>query len=330
MSQTLERIREKKQRLDGHKPLPKALLQNLSEWLRVELTYTSNAIEGNTLSRQETALVVEKGLTVTGKTLREHLEATNHAEAWQYIEHFRDQSRKRITEKTILEIHRIILDKIDSHNAGQYRDVAVRIAGSRVVLPNPQKVPTLMKAFDAWLQQRHSISTPTVAADAHLKLVSIHPFTDGNGRTARLLCNVILLKNGFPPAIIRPRDRKVYIASLETVQLGGNADNYYEIMYAAMARGLDLYLESLSSSEEIAVRDASDTLLKIGQLAKQCRESSSAIRYWVREGLIAPSGQTPGGYQLFSQDTLRKILQIRQWQREERLTITEIRNRLAH
>src|SRR5579885_1994073 len=133
----------KKKRLDALRPLKPALLRNLEEWFRVELTYTSNAIEGNTLTRQETAIVLEKGITVGGRTLREHLEATNHAKALDRLKEVASNRRLPVGEKEILELHGMILKGIDDDNAGRYRTLMVRISGSTVVLPNAQKVPQL-------------------------------------------------------------------------------------------------------------------------------------------------------------------------------------------
>ena len=132
---------KKKLQLDAKRPFPPALVRNLDEWFRVELTYTSNAIEGNTLSRRETAVVIEKGLTVGGKSLIEHLEATNHAKALDYIHQFVNQNPQSLTERDLLKIHEIILAGVDDENAGTYRNVAVRISGSTVVMPNPMKIP---------------------------------------------------------------------------------------------------------------------------------------------------------------------------------------------
>ena len=193
MNNILQQLTEKKKKLDSFRPFPVELVKNLDEWYKIELTYTSNAIEGNTLTRQETAMVVEKGLTVEGKTLNEHLEAVNHAKAVNFVRELAEnkKTKKEITENDILDIHRIILSGINNAYAGRYRDVAVRIAGSTAVLPNPAKVPELMEDFVKWLrggEREHSVK---ISADAHFKLVSIHPFVDGNGRTARLLMNLI-------------------------------------------------------------------------------------------------------------------------------------------
>jgi len=145
-------LSNKKAQLDQFRPLPPELVTNLDDWFRVELTYTSNAIEGNTLTRQETALVVEKGLTVRGKSLNEHLEARNHANALDHVNTLVDRSSTTITEQDILAIHHMILHAIDDPNAGFYRSVPVRISGSLVVLPNHVKVPRLMAAFVSEIQ----------------------------------------------------------------------------------------------------------------------------------------------------------------------------------
>lgn len=213
--------------------------------ITVSFTYTSNAIEGDTLTRQETALIVEKGITIGGKSLIEHLEATNHVAALDWVKSIA-RSPSKITEKDIIKIHELILKGIDDDNAGRYRSVPVRISGSRVILPNPMKV---MEEFCDWLETTR-LDPIDLALEAHYKLVTIHPFIDGNGPTARLLMNLILFKNDFPPALIRKRDRLDYINSLEKAQLGGSLDDYQQIIYEAINRSLDIYLKSLKNEEE--------------------------------------------------------------------------------
>ncbi len=159
------------------------------DWFRVELTYTSNAIEGNTLTRRETALVVEKGLTVGGKSLIEHLEATNHAHALDWVREQVTRQSANLKKEDILHIHDVILKGIDDANAGHYRSVPVRISGSSVVLPNPIKVSDLMQDFAQWLANEQGLHPVELVAEAHYRLVTIHPFVDGNGRSARLLMN---------------------------------------------------------------------------------------------------------------------------------------------
>ncbi|MEX2607178.1 MAG: Fic family protein, partial [Kiritimatiellia bacterium] len=187
-----ENLTDKKKVLDSYRPLPPELVRNLEQWFIIELTYTSNAIEGNTLTRRETAVVVEKGLTVSGKSLIEHLEAVNHAHAIETMLNLAREKTKNLTEHDILHIHETILRGIDDGNAGRYRTIPVRISGSRVVLPNPLKISDLMTAFVKDISTIGKLHPVELSAEAHYQLVTIHPFIDGNGRTARLLMNLIL------------------------------------------------------------------------------------------------------------------------------------------
>ena len=319
---TLSRLHELKQQLDVHRPFPKEIIQNLDEWYKVELTYTSNAIEGNTLTRQETALIVEKGITVEGKSIVEHLEAINHAKAWEYIITLQDKNIKDISEQTVRDVHSIILRGIDMTNAGRYRNVPVRISGSTVVLPNPLKVPLLMKKFveNLYVSKDNIVD---VAIRAHFDFVSIHPFSDGNGRTGRLLMNLILMQAGFPPAIIRKEERKEYINGLEKGQLQNDLSDYNALMYKAIERSLCIYLESVEPKEKI--ESTPKQLLKIGELAKATNEPVPTIRYWTQEGLLHVKELSKGGYQMYHPDMIKRVKQIRSLQKEKRLTIEELK-----
>jgi excisionase family DNA binding protein len=284
MNDILKEILRKKLLLDSYKPLHKSVLKNLEEWYRVELTYTSNAIEGNTLTRQETALIVEKGIAVEGKSIVEHLEAINHAAAFTYIQQLTEEKkREELTIQDILDIHKMILKKIDDSNAGRLRNTPVRISGSTTVLPNPLKVPELMDEFIYWLQSTNDHPVH-VAAEAHYKFVTIHPFVDGNGRTARLLMNFILIKAGFPPAIIKKEERNRYLNALETGQTKGNVDAYYELIYDAVDRSLDIYLESAKPQEtSLQTRQG---LYTTEDVAAMLQVDPESIRRYVRSGQL--------------------------------------------
>lgn len=329
MDSLLQQIEKQKAKLDRQGPLPSALVKNLWDWYRVELTYTSNAIEGNTLSRQETALVIEKGLTVQGKTLKEHLEAVNHAEALDYIRSLVTKKHLLVTEQTILEIHRMILHKIDDSYAGRYRAVPVRVAGSAVVFPNPLKVPDLMEKFILWLKSTVKEHPVKRVIEAHLRLVSIHPFVDGNGRVARLLMNLILMQTGYPPCVIKKESRLAYINSIERAQLDQNSEDYYSMMYQAILESLDLYLDMLKSKSARKKLEPSKKLLKIGQLAKVTGETVHTLRFWTKEGLLVVKDHSPGGYQLYDPSMIERVRAIRKLQQEKRLTIAEIKSRLS-
>lgn len=321
-----ETLTEKKDQLDRHRPLPPDLVRNLEQWFTIELTYTSNAIEGNTLTRNETAVVVEKGLTVSGKSLVEHLEATNHARALQKVLQLARGNTQDLTEHDILDLHATILRGIDDSHAGHYRSIAVRISGSMVILPNPIKVPDLMCQFIEEITQTKKLHPVALAAEAHYQLVSIHPFVDGNGRTARLLMNLILMQNGYPPALIRKRDRMRYIKSLEKAQLGGSKEDYYQIITAAVDRSFSVYLNALAQNEEPS--EATTDLLRIGQLAKITGETNATLRFWTKEGLLDVADKTDSGYQLFAPSMIERVAKIRQLQ-GERFTLVEIAAKLS-
>ena len=326
MTNILATLEEKKKRLDSFRPFSIDLVTNLNKWFKIELTYTSNAIEGNTLSKAETTLVVEKGHTIEGKTIQEHLEAVNHAQAFDWVMQRINTTRQDITENTILDIHQLILQRIVDNQAGRYRTVPVRIAGSRVILPNAMKVPELMSDFVLWLKSS-KYNSLTVAIDAHFKLVSIHPFIDGNGRTARLLMNLLLMQTGYPPAIIRKEERRQYIDSIEKAQLGGSLADYYSLMYEAVNRSLDIYLDAMNAKEQEKILEKKN-LLKIGDLSKLTHETIPTIRYWTKEGLLQVTEYSPGGYQLYDQMMVEIAKKIRKLQSTKRLTLMEIKREL--
>ncbi|MBA3705928.1 MAG: Fic family protein, partial [Bacteroidetes bacterium] len=210
-----------KSKLDKFRPFPKEQLKNLEQYFKVEYTFESNRIEGNTLTLQETALVVEKGMTVSGKSMREHLEAINHAEAVDFIMEV-VKSKEPLTERLVKDIHAIVLQGIDKENAGAYRKVDVRISGSKHLPPSHYRLPELMEAYIFFYKKnRKKIHPVLLAADMHEKLVAVHPFVDGNGRTSRLVMNLILLQNGYPIANISGEqiNRLAYYNALEQVQV---------------------------------------------------------------------------------------------------------------
>jgi excisionase family DNA binding protein len=287
MDNKLSQLIAKKQKLDSFRPLPQELVKNLDEWFKVELTYTSNAIEGNTLTRAETALVVEKGITVKGKSLKEHLEATNHVEALEYVQTLVGKKRQDLTENDILEIHRLILNKIESESAGRYRTQHARLTQSDVVLPNPLKIPDLIKEFIEWLVGDNPDHIIKIAADAHYKLVSIHPFSDGNGRTSRLLMNLLLMQEGFPPAIVRKEDRLAYINSLEKAQKGNGLDDFYNLIYEAVDRSLDIYLEALEPERVRTIEPSLEQrFYTTEEVASLLQVDPESVRRYVRSGKL--------------------------------------------
>lgn len=207
----IEKIDILKKHLDALRPLPPEKAKALASVFQAEETeyiFESNAIEGNTLTLAETELVLSKGITVSGKPLKDHLEATNHQKALARLKEMVAE-RTPMNERALLDLHDLVLRGINDSYAGRYRDVPVRISGSRHVPPNPMKVHALMDELFAWFaEQAETIPVVHAAADLHLRLSQIHPFVDGNGRTCRLAMNLHLLKHGYPLTIIRSENNR--------------------------------------------------------------------------------------------------------------------------
>ena len=237
-------IAAKKKQLDELRPFSAKALAALEHYYDVELTWTSNAIEGNTLGPVETTLVIEKGITVSGKPLKDHLEALDHYDAIRYV---RELARHEtpISESDLRNLHRLVMHRSAPEIAGQYADLPrfVRTETGRHTFPSPAEIPSLMGDFAAWLTP--SPNTPETAFDAHRRLVHIHPFNDGNGRTARLLMNLVLLRSGYPPVAVRPEDRLEYIRSLQQDQAGIAAANFNALLYQRLDATLGDYLSAL-------------------------------------------------------------------------------------
>jgi len=238
----IKTIEQKKAELDCLRPLSAAALAQLQKHYDVELTYTSNAIEGNTLTLRETAEVIEHGITVGGKSLRDHLEAVDHYGAVLWMREVAATTTS-ITESVVCELHRRIVARSQPGLAGIYSQLPRRIAGSPVVFPNPAKIPQRMEQFGAWLQK--PAPTPASAFDAHFRLTAIHPFGDGNGRTARLLMNLLLIREGYPPIAVRPEDRKTYLDALERGSLVDDLQPFQHFMHERLDATLAEYLSAL-------------------------------------------------------------------------------------
>ena len=198
--------------------------QSVCYALGIEYTYESNRIEGNTLTLSETALVIDKGMTVSGKSLREHLEAINHYQAVLLLKEF-VHDEIPLTEYLIKQFHALILQSIDRKNAGIYRSQAVMISGSSHIPPVHFEVPKKMEMCLAWFNQKiqnQTLHPILLAAEMHERVVSIHPFIDENGRTSRLVMNLLLMQYGYPIANISGdrENRFRYYDALELCQSG--------------------------------------------------------------------------------------------------------------
>ncbi len=256
----LERVEAKKVRLSKMRPIPAIAMERLRESLMMEWTYHSNGIEGNTLTLQETRIILSDGLTVGGKSLREHFETLNHHEAIQVLETMVN-SKFRMKSKDILHIHELVLQRIEKEYAGRYRNAGVRITGANFTPPNALKVDSLMDELIDWVNEEKELPLIVRATIFHHRMVWIHPFFDGNGRTVRLMFNLILMSVGYPPAIILQQDRKKYFDALNK----GNQGNYEKLVLLvlqALERSLDIYLSHLDNTHD-GYRPISDIVEEI-------------------------------------------------------------------
>ncbi len=245
MDELLNAIAAKKERLDALGPFSREALLAVQKSYDVDLTYTSNAIEGNTLTLRETAELIEHGITVGGKPLRDHLEAVDHYNSVLWMRELAAAATP-IDEAVVRELHRRIVARSQPEIGGIYSSLPRRIAGSPVIFPNAVKIPQLMRVFGEWLNG--AVPAPETSFDAHFRLVAIHPFADGNGRTARLLMNLLLLRSGYPPVAIRPEDRKTYLDTLEHASVRDDLKPFRTFMYDRLDATLGEYLSVLDGA----------------------------------------------------------------------------------
>ena len=249
MQTTFDRLFEKKQVLQSSRPLPTIALQKIKESLSIEWTYNSNSIEGNTLSLRETQMVIQEGITIKGKSLREHFETHNHDKAIDYL--YSIVNDKYILRSIdILELHRLVLRSIEDDFAGRIRNGGVRISGANFTPPNASKVSNLLDDLIHFVNTNPlSLNTIELATVFHHKLVWIHPFFDGNGRTVRLAMNLLLMRCGFPPAIILKNDRKKYYEALNQAN-NGSYQKLTLLMSQALERTLNMYINALPDNDK--------------------------------------------------------------------------------
>ena len=236
-----KKIDQLKAILDAHRPLPAAIVKNLHEDLVLRWTYNSNAIEGNTLTLMETKVVLE-GITIGGKSLREHFEAINHRDAILFVEEL-VQKNQSLAEWDIRSIHQLILNNIDSAHAGVYRNTNVLISGARHIPPEHYLVSEQMTDFITSVNEKlHPVER---AARIHVDFVGIHPFVDGNGRTSRLLMNLELMKNGYPPIVISVEQRLAYYQALDIAHVDKNYQPFIELVAAAAEQSFAPYFYAI-------------------------------------------------------------------------------------
>ena len=248
LQSTFERLYHKKQHLQSSRPLPAIALNKIRESLSIEWTYNSNSIEGNTMSLRETQMVLQEGITVKGKSLREHFETHNHDKAIDYLYSIINEEYT-LRSIDILSLHGLVLRSIEEDFAGRIRNGGVRITGANFTPPNANKVPDLLDELIDFINTNPlNLNAIELATIFHHKLVWIHPFFDGNGRTVRLSMNLLLMRCGFPPAIILKNDRKKYYEALNQAN-NGNYQKLTLLMCQSLERTLNIYINALPDND---------------------------------------------------------------------------------
>ncbi len=277
----LKSIDGKKRELDKYRPLNTSISKKLKEQFELEWTYNSNAIEGNTLSLHETAVVLQQGVTIGGKSVNEHLEAINHRDGIIFIESIIEK-KIDISEDVIQELHRLILKSIDDVEAGVYRRHNVRIVGALMIPPQAIKIKAKMEELLFWYyENKYEIPIPVLAAKFHYRFVCIHPFIDGNGRVARLLMNLILMAKGYPPAVILKVDRQKYYRVLNEANQG-KEDSFENFIGRSIERSLIIYLNS--TKPNVSEKEG---LINLKEAAKKCDYSQEYLSLLARQGKLS-------------------------------------------
>lgn len=277
-----KRLEGKRKLLNSLRPLPAVAVRKLKEHFEVEMTYNSNAIEGNSLTLQETFLVLSEGITIKGKPLKDHLEATGHKEALDFLYDMVGYKKKiTFSEHLIKNLHQLVTQNIEKEWAGRYRNAPVIITGTFHQPPDALDVPPLMNNLIRWVgNQQKKMHIVELAAVLQHKFVYIHPFFDGNGRTARLIMNVLLLQKGYPLAIILKNDRKRYYRVLQGADKG-NYKPLVEFVAKAVERSLDIYLDTLIPSSK-----TKEKYITLTTAAKNSPYSAKYLNLLVNKGLL--------------------------------------------
>jgi excisionase family DNA binding protein len=304
------RLEQKLAKLNKLRPMPKSAVKKLREIFQIEMTYNSNAIEGNSLTLKETFLVINEGITVKGKPLKDHLEAKDHQAALEYLYDLADKNKRyNLSETLIRTLHQLVMQETDKEWAGKYRNAEVKIAGAGHKPPDALEVPPKMHDLIRWLNsQKKEMNVVELAGFLHHKLVYIHPFFDGNGRTARLIMNLLLLRAGYPLVVILKNDRKKYYDVLAKADKE-KYEPLIKFVAQSVERSLDIYLKTLSPAEK-----GREKFLSLSEIAKQTPFSPKYLNLLVRQGKL--EAHKEGRNWLTSKESVERYLKSRLRQRK--------------
>lgn len=278
----MKNLDTKFRKLNALRPLPKVAVEKIREQFNLEMIYNSNAIEGNSLTLKETHLVINEGFTVKGKPFKDHLEAKNQREALEFLyDIVRKGETYSMSKQLIRSIHQLVVRDTDKEWAGKFRNSNVYIAGTEHIPPDALEVDHKMDELVEWLMtEQKRIHPVELAAVFHHRFVNIHPFFDGNGRTARLMMNVILMQRGFPLVVILKNDRKKYYRVLAKADKGEMKDLVLFIATAVM-RSLEIYLKTLTPMTQVR-----EKYLSLSEAAAGSEYSAKYLNLLIRQGKL--------------------------------------------
>lgn len=281
-NKTKQKLQQKLEELNSCRPISRTVLSKIREHFQIEMTYNSNAIEGNILTLKETAWVIQEGITIKGKPLKDHLEAKNQKEALDFLYELIDSKKQNtISERLIRELHHLVVKESDSDIAGKYREGNVIITGTDHTPPEGFNVPHEMQNLIKWINSnKNKLHAVELAAIIHHKLVYIHPFWDGNGRISRIIMNIFIMQAGFPMAIILKNDRKRYYRVLSEADKG-NYSPFCEFVAQSVIRSLNLYLKFLKPKQR-----KDDRYMSLEELSKEGPYSANYLRKLATQGKL--------------------------------------------
>lgn len=305
-----KRIDEKLKTLNSFRPLPASAVQKLREQFEIEMTYNSNAIEGNSLTLKETYLVINEGLTIKGKPLKDHIEAKSHKEALDYLYSLVESGKNNtVSETFIRSLNQIVMRDIDREWAGKYRNSGVIIGGADHTPSDALEIPKLMQELVSWVGENQKKMHPVeLASILHHKLVYIHPFFDGNGRTSRLVMNIILMQSGFPLVIVLKNDRRRYYRTLALADKENYAP-FVNFIARTVERTLDIYLKILVPSKK-----GKEEFVSLSELSKESHFTEKYLNLLARTGKL--EAHKEGRNWLSSKDALKRYLDSRERKRK--------------
>lgn len=302
------RIEKKLKELNKLRPLPTSAVKKLQEQFQIEMTYNSNAIEGNSLTLKETFLVINEGITIKGKPLKDHLEAKDHKEALEYLYDLVEKHKKQtISERFLRNLHQLVMQRTDKEWAGKYRSSNVVILGADHKPPEAIDVSNQMEKLIKWIRNNNKkLYIIELAALVHHKLVYIHPFFDGNGRVARLAMNLLLIQKTYPLAVILKNDRKKYYQLLSKADKG-NLAPFVNFIAQAVERSLNIYLRAFSLKSK-------EKFLLLSKISKETSYSPKYLNLLIRQGKLEAYKQ--GRNWLTSKEAVERYVKKRKRKRK--------------